>query len=173
MTAPKVIQKGKLIGVEISGPKKISRLKGMISGFWQRRLIHSEYSGLKQTFHFSKVRRAPLEGKIVIENSVGNQIGEVHFSESGTTIKKFLHVSGLGVNHNHLHEGLAVQMLSELVAFARKRKKISALLLDVRKDNSQAVKIYSKMGFVEQKTYFEVINNERIECVKMRLDLGK
>jgi ribosomal protein S18 acetylase RimI-like enzyme len=74
---------------------------------------------------------------------------------------------------SHLKEGFATQMLAEIIGFAKKRKKVHSLVLDVRKNNDEAIRLYKKLGFIEQQSYSDIINGERVECIRMSLDLGK
>jgi ribosomal protein S18 acetylase RimI-like enzyme len=166
-------RKGKLTGAETKKLRSIVRRRSHVEGRWERKLLHSSRTGIIQRFFYSKPINRDLYGRVIIETASGKQIAEVSFEESGPNKNRFLFIQALTVHGNNSKEGFATQMLSEIIAFAEKRRRIKSLLINVEKENHSAIRVYKKLGFVEGKTFFDTLEGKRAECMPMRLKLDK
>jgi len=74
------------------------------------------------------------------------------------------HITNIGVHPHYRKQGLGKRLIAGLLRIARERK-LSALTLEVRKNNSVARRLYSRFGFKEmgiRKGYYSDTNEDAI-----------
>ena len=84
--------------------------------------------------------------------------------------KRYHHRSELGISvrKDYWHMGVASAMMEELIEFSLE-KKIEVIELQVRSDNTNAIKLYQKYGFEKIGTYpkYMKINNINYDALLM------
>lgn len=76
-------------------------------------------------------------------------IGAVGLSlESRAKVRHVAQVVGMAVAREHSHGGIGRALLAALIALARRRGDLEALLLTVTSRNTRAVRLYERAGFV-------------------------
>ncbi len=164
--------KGKVSSVSMSANGRAIKGKKTIRKFWTREIGHTKRTGLKQVVAFSENPHGMIKGKIAVWDK-NKQVSSVNFTEMGGTKFKHIVVEGVKTNEIYQKEGIATQVLSEIISIAKRKPLIKSIVLTVRMDNPKAITVYRKLGFTEYSFFKEVQGGERVDCMAMRLDLAK
>ncbi|MFA6065400.1 MAG: GNAT family N-acetyltransferase [archaeon] len=164
--------KGKVSSVSMSTNGRAIKGKKLIRQFWTRELGHTTRKGLKQVVAFSQDSFGKIKGKIGVWDK-DRKVARVEFFQRGNTKKTYIVVEGLQTRTFYQKEGIASQVLSEIISIAKKRPTVTSVVLAVRADNPSAISIYKKIGFEETSKYSEVQHGEKVDCMAMRLELSK
>jgi RimJ/RimL family protein N-acetyltransferase len=89
---------------------------------------------------------------LILVGKVSNQIVSQLFLEVSSQ-KRLSHLGsfGISVSKDYWQQSIATRMLTEAIAWA-KGKNMAKLQLQVRTDNTHAVQLYKKLGFVVEGT---------------------
>lgn len=100
----------------------------------------------------------------IIDNTVVGYVGYWKVVDEG-------HITNIAVNPDYRREGIASELLSQIIKAAYDEK-LYLLTLEVRKSNTAAKKLYEKFGFLalgERKNYY---HSPTEDAVIMTLMLG-
>lgn len=112
------------------------------------------------------------DGKIVVASGT-RRVGKLDFVEGyAGENRTYFSVKNLVVKKEYENQGIATQMLLEVIV-AAKKKKSRYVLLDAEINNLRAIKLYKKLGFVAYDKYVGHIKGSRRQrrLLKMKLDL--
>ncbi|AET68291.1 acetyltransferase, ribosomal protein N-acetylase [Desulfosporosinus orientis DSM 765] len=104
----------------------------------------SEEEEILEESHIAKNRFMLLA---LVENTV---IGCLHFT--GGSRKRIQHTGEFGVSalREYWNQGIGTAMVQELIQWAKDLNVIRKIKLRVRSDNSRAIRVYEKLGFVQE-----------------------
>lgn len=91
------------------------------------------------------------KNKIMLLSLVGNKvIGCLHFE--GRARPRIQHTGEFGVSvlKDYWDKGIGTEMVQELIQWAQASEIIRKLNLRVRSDNTRAIRIYEKLGFIQE-----------------------
>lgn len=91
------------------------------------------------------------QNKIMILAIVGDKIiGNLHYSGGARARIKHTGEFGVSVLKDYWNQGLGTAMVQELIQWAKASNVIRKLNLRVRRDNKSAIRVYEKLGFVQE-----------------------
>jgi len=91
------------------------------------------------------------KNKIMILALVGNKvIGCLHFTGGARARIQHTGEFGVSVLKDYWDQGIGTAMVQELIHWAKDSNVIRKLNLRVRSDNDRAVRVYEKLGFVQE-----------------------
>ena len=114
------------------------------------------------------------KNKIMLLALVGSKvIGGLHFTGGARTRIQHTGEFGVSVLKNYWDQGIGTAMVQELIQWAKNSSEIRKLNLRVRSDNDRAVRVYEKLGFIQEglitREFF--IAGQFFNCIYMGLTI--
>lgn len=109
----------------------------------------------------------------IVAEDKGKIVGNLAFSAG--TRKRRAHVGefGISVIKEYWGQGVGEELIAHLLTWSRGSNKIRKIDLEVRTDNVRAIKLYKKMGFVEEglRKRALFVNNKFYDTLMMGLSI--
>jgi ribosomal protein S18 acetylase RimI-like enzyme len=162
--------KGVLAAVGFARNRRVEKIENVRPVLrYERELIHTKRKGLVQKAEMTLHGDKYPYGRVQVITARGKEAARVGMIEKKvTSIGKIFEIWGIDTRKGWGKEGFATQLMSEAIHIA-KQKKAKALELDTTIQNSNALSLYKRMGFVEVKRNVFKVKGKNYIQVRMRL----
>ena len=133
----------------------INDLDSLVELFDLYRQFYKQASDLKGAREFLEDRFVKNESIIFIAFDDGNPVGftQLFPSFSSVSMHRSWVLNDLYVKETARRKGVAEKLIRKAIAFAEETGS-KGILLDTAADNVNAQKLYEKIGFIKESTYF-------------------
>ena len=133
----------------------INDLDSLVELFDLYRQFYKQASDLKGAREFLEDRFVKNESIIFIAFDDGNPVGftQLFPSFSSVSMQRSWVLNDLYVKETARRKGVAEKLIRKAIAFAEETGS-KGILLDTAADNVNAQKLYEKIGFIKESTYF-------------------
>ncbi|GGA43883.1 GNAT family N-acetyltransferase [Psychrobacillus lasiicapitis] len=133
----------------------INDLDSLVELFDLYRQFYKQESDFKGARNFLEERLIKNESIIFLAFDEGNPVGftQLFPSFSSVSMKKSWVLNDLYVKETARRKGIAEKLIGKAIAFAEETD-AKGILLETAADNVNAQKLYEKIGFIKESTYF-------------------
>ncbi|MDI2586667.1 GNAT family N-acetyltransferase [Psychrobacillus sp. NEAU-3TGS] len=139
-------------------------LDSLVELFDLYRQFYKQASDLKGAREFLEERLIKNESVIFLAFDEGNPVGftQLFPSFSSVSMKRSWVLNDLYVKETARRKGVAEKLIRRAIAFAEESE-AKGILLETAADNVNAQKLYEKIGFIKESTYFYYFSIGRMQ----------
>ncbi len=128
---------------------------------------------LEEEIHFIKTMAENHNAALLVAKANDEIIGIASIQGMGSKRTNHRANAAISVKKAYWHQGVGTNLMSKTIAFARQSPLLEVIELEVRTDNTAAIKLYEKLGFKTYATHpdFMRVDNASYAVYRMRLPL--